>query len=401
VNPAGNAHSRQNGIGFDIVSSNGLMKHLKAILVLGVVLLLAGGSFRFAAAQGPGPGQSETVAKPKKKDVPAEATDEPKVPSKFSKKDKDVPEGLPTFSSDVNTVQLEVAVLDNHGKFIPNIPRGNFRVLEDNVPQQISGFSTNADAPMTIAMVIEFNALFQQYWSQGWYQTLVASYGFVETLKPDDYVAIVAYDLRPEILTDFTTDRGKIQEAMQRLRIPGFSESNMYDALVDTAQRMTNIEGRKAILLIATGRDTFSKLTFDKARKAIQEAGVPIYAISLLQAFRIVADAYMSDSQRMDFLQADNQLNTFTRETGGQAFFPRFYGEFPGIFHDIGAALRNQYSLAYSPSNQVKDGKYRKIKVELVNPENGEQLRITDQKNKPIKYSIIAKQGYTAPRAVE
>ena len=392
---------RQNVPDFDIVSSNGLMKHLRAIVVLGIVSLLAGVSFRFAAAQGPGTGQSETVAKPKKKDAPAEATEEPKIPSKFSKKDKDVPEGLPTFSSDVNTVQLEVAVLDNHGHFIPNIPRDKFRVLEDNVPQQISGFSTNADAPMTVAMVIEFNALFQQYWSQGWYQTLVASYGFVETLKPDDYVAIIAYDLRPEILTDFTTDRGKIQEAMQRLRIPGFSESNMYDALVDTAQRMTNIEGRKAILLIATGRDTFSKLTFDKARKAIQEAGVPIYAISLLQAFRIVADAYMSDSQRMDFLQADNQLNTFTRETGGQAFFPRFYGEFPGIFRDIGTALRNQYSIAYSPSNQVKDGKFRKIKVELVNPDNGEQLRITDQKNKPIKYSIVAKQGYNAPRAVE
>ncbi len=377
------------------------MKYLKAFVILGAMLLLAGVSFRFAAAQGPGSQQSETVAKPKKKDAPAEATDQPKIPSKFSKKDKEVPEGLPTFSSDVNTVQLEVAVLDNRGHFIPNIPRGNFRVLEDNVPQQVSGFSTNADAPMTIAMVIEFNALFQQYWSQGWYETLTASYGFVQTLKPDDYVAIIAYDMRPEILTDFTTDRSKVQEAMQRLRIPGFSESNMYDALVDTAQRMSNIEGRKAILLVATGRDTFSKLTFDKARKGIQEAGVPIYAISLLQAFRAVYDAYMPDTMRMDFLQADNQLNTFTRETGGQAFFPRFFGEYPGIFRSIGDALRNQYSIAYSPSNQVKDGKFRKIKVELVNPENGEQLRIVDQKNKPIKYSIIAKQGYTAPRAVE
>jgi len=133
---AGNVLRRQNVFGFDIVSSNGLMKHLKAIVFSGAVLL-AGVSFRFAAAQGPGPNQSETVAKPKKKEAPAEVTDEPKIPSKFSKKDKDVPEGLPTFSSDVNTVQLEVAVLDNHGHFIPNIPRGNFRVLEDNVPQQM------------------------------------------------------------------------------------------------------------------------------------------------------------------------------------------------------------------------------------------------------------------------
>jgi VWFA-related protein len=296
---------------------------------------------------------------------------------------------------------LQVAVLDNKGHFIPNIPRGNFRVLEDNVPQQVSSFSTNADAPMTIALVIEFSAQFQQLYSEGWYETLVATYGFVETLKPDDYVAVVAYDLKTEILSDFSIDRSKTQEALQRLRVAGFSESNMFDALVDTAQRMSTIEGRKAILLIGTGRDTFSKLTFDKARKGIQEAGVPIYAISMLQAMRIMADPYMSGPQRLDFLQADNELNTFARETGGQAFFPRFIAEYPSIYKSVGDALRNQYSLAYQPSNQAKDGKFRKLKVELVDPANGNPLRIVDEKGKPLKYSIIAKQGYTAPHEVE
>jgi Ca-activated chloride channel homolog len=377
------------------------MKYLKAAVLLTLVLLLAGIQYPVASAQqGPQSQPSETVAKPKKKDVPAETTEEPKIPSQY-KKDKEVPLGLPTFRSDVTAVQVEVAVLDNKGHFIPNIPKGNFRVLEDNVPQQVSTFTTNTDAPMTIAMVIEFNAAFQRYWSQGWYETLTASYGFVQTLKPEDYVAVVAFDMRPEILSDFTNDRMKTQEAMQRLRIPGFSESNMFDAVVDTVQRMSNIEGRKAILLIGTGRDTFSKLTFDKARKAIQEGGVPIYAISILQAFRIVADQYMGPMQRMDFLQADNEMNTFARETGGQAFFPRFFGEYPSIFQTISQALRNQYSIAYHPSNQAKDGKFRKIKVELVNPENGEALKIVDDKHKPIKYSVIAKGGYTAPREVE
>src|SRR5579864_3720004 len=372
------------------------MKHLNAAVILTLASLLASLPTPVASAQSQ---SSETVAKPKKKDAPAE-TDKPKIPSEF-KKDKEVPIGLPTFTSNVNAVELEVAVLDNKGHFIPGIPKGNFRVLEDNVPQQITNFSANADAPMTIALVIEFNARIQSYWGEGWYETLTATYGFVETLKKDDYVAIVAFDMRPEILSDFTTDRMKTQEAMQRLRIPGFSESNMYDAVVDTVQRMSNIEGRKAVLLIGTGRDTFSKLTFDKARKAIQEAGVPIYAISLLQAFRIVADQYMGPMQRMDFLQADNQMNTFARETGGQAFFPRFLGEYPSIYQTISQALRNQYSLAYHPSNLAKDGKYRKIKVELVNPENGEALRIVDEKHKPIKYSVIAKAGYTAPHEVE
>jgi Ca-activated chloride channel family protein len=377
------------------------MKYFKVVVMLTLAFVLV-------AQQGPLPQSSETVAKPKKKDVPADATDtttttdadQPKIPTQY-KKDKEAPTSLPTFHSDVTAVQVEVSVLDNKGHFIPSIPKNNFRVLEDNVPQQISTFSTNADAPMTVAMVIEFNNLFQRYWSQGWYETLTASYGFVQTLKPEDYVAVVAFDMRPEILSDFTMDRMKTQEAMQRLRIPGFSESNMFDAVVDTVQRMSNIEGRKAILLIATGRDTFSKLTFDKARKAIQEGGVPIYAISLLQAFRIVADQYMGPMQRMDFLQADNEMTTFAKETGGQAFFPRFLAEYPGIYQTISQALRNQYSIAYHPSNQAKDGKYRKIKVELVNPESGEALKIVDDKHKPIKYSVIAKGGYTAPREVE
>jgi VWFA-related protein len=379
------------------------MKYLKAAVMLTLALLMTGIRLPVATAQqGPQSQPSETVAKPKKTvpaDIPAD-TDQPPIPSQY-KKDKEATTNLPTFHSDVTAVQVEVSVLDNKGHFIPNIPKEKFRVLEDDVPQQIATFSTNADAPMTVAMVIEFDNKFTRYWSQGWYETLMASYGFVQTLKPEDYVAIVAFDMRPEILCDFTTDRMKVQEAMQRLRIPGFSESNLFDALVDTTQRMSNIEGRKAILLIATGRDTFSKLTFDKARKAIQEGGVPIYAISILQAYRIMADQYMGPMQRMDFLQADNEMNTFARETGGQAFFPRFLGEYPGIFQAVSTALRNQYSIAYHPSNQAKDGKYRKIKVELVNPENGEALKIVDEKHKPIKYSVIAKGGYNAPKEVE
>ncbi len=360
----------------------------------------------FAQQQGPQSQSSETVAKPRKKDSDSKSDtgdkDLPKIPSQFSKKDKEAPEGLPTFKSDVTTVQLDVAVLDNKGNFIPKIPKGNFRVLEDGVPQPLATFGTSNEAPMTIALVIEFSNLFQQYWSEGWFETLQAVYGFVQTLKPEDYVAVVAYDMRPEILSDFSTDRMKTQEALSRLRIAGFSEANLFDALVDTCDRMKDIEGRKAVLLIASGRDTFSKLTFDKARKAIQEAGVPIYAISILQAARIVYEQYMGASQRMDFLQADNEMRTFAKETGGMAFFPRFPGEYPGIYRAVSDSLRNQYSIAYHPTNQARDGKYRKIKVDLVNPDTNEPLRIVDQKGKPIKYQIVAsKQGYTAPREVE
>jgi VWFA-related protein len=357
------------------------------------------------AQEGPKKDVGETVAKPRKKDTGGAGgeTDLPKIPSKLSPKNKpDVPAGLPSFQSNVDVVSVDVAVLDNKGNFIPGIPRGNFRILEDGVPQQIKTFNLG-EAPMTVCMVIEFSNLFQYYWGETWYQTLTASYGFLQTLKPEDYVAIVAYDMRSEILSDFSTDKRQAMEAMRRLQIPAFSEANLFDALTDTAQRMSNIEGRKAIVLISSGIDTFSKLTFDKTRKIIQDAGVPIYAIGLMQALREWYDAHgaMGSIQRLDFLQADNQLNTFARESGGMAFFPRFYGEFPSIFGSIAQAMRNQYTIGYQPSNKARDGTFRKIKVELVNPATNQPLRVTNQKGKPIKYKIIAKAGYTAPRPVE
>ncbi len=355
------------------------------------------------AQPGPKKEGSETVARPRKKGDPVEPERAP-IESKLKKKPgaESLPEGVPTFKSDSTTVSVDVAVLDNRGRFIPGIPKGNFRILEDGAPQQVTQFAMG-EAPMTIALVIEFSNLYQQYWGQGWYETLTAVYGFVETLKPEDYVAVVAFDLRPEILSDFSTDRRKANEALQRLRIAAFSESNMYDALVDTAERMSEIEGRKAILYIGSGVDTFSKMTFDQCRKRLQAAGVPVYGMSILQAFREIMDArgYMGPLARLDFLQADNQVRTFAKETGGMAFFPRFISEYPGIFGSVHNALRNQYSLAYTPTNQARDGKFRKIKVELVNPATNEPLKVTDEKGKAVKYQIVAKLGYTAAREVE
>jgi len=103
----------------------------------------------------------------------------------------------------------------------------------------------------------------------------------------------------------------------------------------------------------------------------------------------------------MDFLQADNELKTFSKETGGQAYFPRFQGESPQIFQEIHQALRNQYVITYAPANKAHDGTFRKIKVELVNPATNEPLPVKDEKGKPIKYTIVAKAGYKAPREVE
>src|SRR5512132_794352 len=209
--------------------------------------------------QGPIGSSGSTVARPKKAPDPEkkeeEPAEQPKIPSQF-KREPQQQKPTATFSTDVDVVTLDVAVMDNKGHFIPGIPPGNFRVLEDGVPQKISAV-TVGEAPLTVAMVIEFSNKFQQLYGHTWFQTLQLVWGFASTLKPEDFIAVVAYDIRPEILSDFTTDRSKTQEALRRLSIPAFSEANLFDALTDTGERMSGIEGRKAIVLISSGIDTF------------------------------------------------------------------------------------------------------------------------------------------------
>jgi VWFA-related protein len=372
---------------------------ITALLCVAALTLALTGMVAGQDQQGPVRDTSGTVAKKKSTapDVPPNG-ELPKIPSAYKKDTMNVGT-LPQFKTDVDTVTVDVAVIDNKGRFIPGIPKGNFRILEDNVPQQISGYNVG-EAPLTVSLVIEFSNRFESLYSSTWRQVLQLAYGFCSTLKPEDYVAVVAYDIKPEILSDFTTDRMQTQEALHRLTIPAWSEANLFDALTDTADRMSAIEGRKAIVAMSSGIDTFSKLTFDKTRKILQEDGVPIYAIGLMQTLRILMESRMGAIQQMDFLQADNQMRTFASETGGQSFFPRFEGEFGQIFQQIHQALRNQYVLTYSPSNKTHDGAYRKIKVQLVDL-NGNPLPVKDDKGKPIKYTIVAKAGYKAPRVIE
>ena len=154
---------------------------------------------------------------------------------------------------------------------------------------------------------------------------------------------------------------------------------------------LSRIEGRKYIILIGTGRDTFSKLTLDKILAKVKATpNVTIFSIgtgALLNEMRSGGGI-----REMNYLQAQNQLNTFASMTGGLSFSPLFQGALPDIFGQINDSIRNQYILTYRPTNNKNDGSYRKVKVLLVDNE-GHPLRMQDEKGKPQKYSIIARDG--------
>ena len=189
---------------------------------------------------------------------------------------------MPDYSIkvDVPLVNLDVLVTTKDGQFIPNLKKDNFKIFEDGAPQTISNFNQSA-APITAVLLVEYASTNYNYM----YEALNASYNFAATLKPDDWIAVVSYDMRPQILTDFTQDKRAVLGALNTLRIPGFSERNLFDALYDTIDRIENLEGRKYIILVSTGHDTFSKLNLDQILKKLKTTqNVTIYAVSIGRA---------------------------------------------------------------------------------------------------------------------
>ena len=212
--------------------------------------------------------------------------------------------------------------------------------------------------------------------------------------SPEDYVSV----MRPTPLTDFTNDPNRIQQVISLLlrNQPAFSESNLFDALkltlvggrgdsvvLENSKARTQeysgmvsvpADRRRAVLLVASGIDTFSKITMDQARKIVQNAGIPIYVIGTGQMFVKLYGDSMNPGQgsnirgipidRMTFLQADNTMKTFAKESGG-GFYPiTFEGEISGALGSINAMLRSQYSLGFNPGDE-RDGKSHKIVVKV------------------------------------
>jgi VWFA-related protein len=333
---------------------------------------------------------------PKKKEAPPPPA--PEKPKKI--------ENMPNYSISVQVplVNLDVLVTTKEGQTIPGLKRENFKIMEDGAPQKIASFN-QTEAPITAVLLVEFASTNYSFMVEA----LNASYAFANTLKKDDWVAVISYDMKPQILADFTQDKRAVQAALNQLRMPGFSETNLFDAVFDTLDRVDRIEGKKYIILVTTGVDTFSKLTLDKILKKIKSTkDVTIYPISVGFAVRNYCEVHRCGYTHgmgipvgnMDYLQADNEMKTFASLTGGRAYFPRFQGELPEIFNDIAADIRNEYSISYRPTNAKLDGTYRKLKVELQAPDGG-PLKVRDQKGKDVKCIVYAREGYTAKHTVE
>ena len=331
-----------------------------------------------------------------------------------------------------NIVQIEAVVYDKKsGRIVQGLKKENFAVFEDGIQKEITNFST-PDAPITVALVLEYSRLgqVQAYYGSsgqdryGMGEMLGPTVSFLQQVvkPPQDYVSVIAYDMRPTPLTDFTNDPARITQVINLLLVnqPVSNEANLFDALKltliggradsvvleNSKQSRADYGGmvdikdnrRKAVFLITTGIDTFSKINYDQARKIVENAGIPIYIIGTGELFFKKYGDMMSPEDglggattpgRMTMLQARNALRTFAEESGG-AYFPiTFPGELPTALQSINALMRSQYSLAYSVGER-RDGKRHKIEVKVDVDGDGKY----DDK----EYVVKARQFFNAPK---
>lgn len=305
---------------------------------------------------------------------------------------------------DTKVVNVDAVVYNKKsGQIITGLKKGNFAVFENGVKQEVSSFA-EPESPITVTLVVEyskwsevFGSAAGGYFEPGVYEVIKpVAYFLSKFIKPPhDYASVIAFDMRPTPITDFTNDPKRLNDTVNLLlrNRPAFRENNLFDAiklaliggradsvvLEDSKSEKMDYAGmvdvkskRRAIILVASGIDTFSKTNYDQARRIIQEAGVPIYIISTGNLFFKkyehllgATDSISGFPGRLTFLQAQNTMNTFAKESGGVHYPMTFEGEIPGYINNINALLRSQYSLAYDLDEKREPGKKYKLEVKV------------------------------------
>ncbi len=301
-----------------------------------------------------------------------------------------------------NVVNVDAVVYNKKtGQIITGLKKENFAVFENGVKQEVTNFAT-PEAPITVTLVVEYSKWSELFGYDGGFSSgklevvRPVAYFLSKFIKaPDDYASVIAFDMRPTPITDFTNDPNRLRQTVDILlrNSPAFRENNLFDAIKfalvggkgdsvvlenskeSTAQYggMVDVQAkRRAIILVASGIDTFSKTNYDEVRKIIQNAGIPIYIISTGNLFykRYESQLPATDSisgmpGRLTFLQAQNAMNTFAKESGGKHYPMTFEGELPAYLQSINALLRNQYSIAYDAGEKREPGKKYKLDVKV------------------------------------
>ena len=305
------------------------------------------------------------------------------------------------FDPATGVVTLKLLVQDVNGYFIPDLRRDNFVVYENDVKQ------TNATveiehAPVSLALAIEFGGRYPSLNKILANQVFEGGHQLIEAVGREDRIAIWKYADRLELITDFSQDHETLNTLLSSPQPPSVSEANLYDALVVILGRMPKVAGRKAIVLLSSGVDTFSKTPFEEVLKSAAISNTPVYAISFGKMLQQAADVFgtAAPSARIDWKRAEHNLAEIARASGGRLYSPSISIDLSVIDDDMMENLKVRYVITYKSSAAGNLDSPRKVRVELVNPKTGGPIQIVDASGKTIHAHVVLEDSYVPSKAI-
>lgn len=278
----------------------------------------------------------------------------------------------------VELVNILCTVKDKKGHIIADLEKKDFQILEEGKPQDIRFFTREANLPLTIGLLIDSSV------SQGNLIPLEqeAGYTFLDTvLREKDLSFLISFDTDVDLLQDFTANRGLLRRGLEQVRVHGGGPmggpfpsqrtggTHLYDALYLAAtDKLRQEVGRKTVILLTDGEDQGSRLKITEAIEAAQKADVVVYGVLLVDR------AFYGGRLGMGY-GGEGQLKRMCDETGGRMVRPNRPQDLRKAFDEIAEELRSQYSIAYSPADNRKDGSFRKIDIKLANHDLRVQAR--------------------------
>jgi Ca-activated chloride channel homolog len=329
---------------------------------LGMVSLLLSGFLGNVSARGPGDekGGTPPAADTGKKDEGAEI------------KVRKPPINVNPIQVDVNLVVVNVTVTDPYDRIVTGLDQANFQVYDDKVPQKIEAFSTE-DAPISVGLIFDSSGSMGDKIQK----SKEAALQFFKTSNPQDEFMLINFSDRPNLITSFTSKIENIQDRLLFVKSGGKTAllDAMYLGLSEMKKGTTN---RKALLVISDGGDNHSRYTENDIKRAVKESDVQIYAVGIFEPLA-------SRARTPEEASGPSLLAELAEVSGGRMFSVEDASELPDIAEKISIELRNQYVIGYRPSNLVRDGRWRRIKVKLSPPRGLPPLQ------------VYARTGYYAP----
>ena len=295
---------------------------------------------------------------------------------------------------------IKLLVQDPNGYFIPNIRRENFVVYENGVRQQNATVDLE-HAPVSLGLLMEFGGRSPGLNRDLGEEVSRACQRAVDEVSQDDSIAAWKYNDNVQNLSGFSRDKISLETLCLRLGTPELSGTNLYDAVIFTLGQMHPVNGRKAILLISSGIDTFSKASYQDALNAAQASDTPIYVLGLVQVLRQAAElhAHVGPMVRIDWSQAEKTLEELARVSGGRAYIPENTLDLSPIYDDMLENLKVRYVITYTSSSNLDMNSPRTVRVELIDPKTGGPLQIVDSNGKTVRAKIVVQDSYTPSSA--